>query len=158
MPTASSSRVTGKLRGRPGAPFRSSKCPITPLSVLDGRWRMNSSPMSSKPATTASLRSRLSLTSGPPPGPRRVPIDRLGPPGSLHPLRAIRPDLLLPDRDFGLQAVDRVLARLEGELPVRRAHGDDDARLADAEPADPVGHRHPLDAPAPAHLLRDLGH
>src|SRR5436305_2355046 len=47
-------------------------------------------------------------------------------------------DLLLPQRHLDLQAVDRVPAGRESVVAMRCRDGDDDARLADRDTADPV--------------------
>src|SRR3990172_9097890 len=53
---------------------------------------------------------------------------------ALDPLLAAFPDLLLPDRDDFLEAVDQRVAGLERLLAVRRGHRDQHGRLADLEP------------------------
>src|SRR5207245_3280715 len=51
------------------------------------------------------------------------------------------------------------LAGVDGPVTMRRRHGDEDARLAELEPADAVEHGHPLHpGPAPADALADLAH
>src|SRR2546422_7891675 len=76
-----------------------------------------------------------------------------------HPDLAVLEVLLLPDGHPALECVDRVLARLERLVAMRRRHGDEHARLADLEPADAVEHSHPLHpGPAPADALADLAH
>jgi hypothetical protein len=51
------------------------------------------------------------------------------------------------------------VAGLEGLPAVGGGDGDEDARLADLEPSDPVQDRHRLDArPSTAHLDADLAH
>src|SRR5947199_85500 len=52
-----------------------------------------------------------------------------------HPDLAVLEVLLLPDGHRALERVDRVLARLERLVTMRRRHGDEDARLADLPPA-----------------------
>src|SRR3970282_906383 len=54
-------------------------------------------------------------------------LDRL----ALDPDLAALPDLLLPDRDDLLEAVDQVVTGLERLLAVRRGDGDEEGRLAD---------------------------
>src|SRR5206468_3405525 len=58
-----------------------------------------------------------------------------------HPDLAVLEVLLLPDGHRALERVDRVLARLEGLVTMGRRHGDEDARLADLEPAGAAAHR-----------------
>src|SRR5205823_3689424 len=75
-----------------------------------------------------------------------------------EPLLAALVDLLLPERHRLLERVDRVLARRQRVVAVRRRDGDRDARLADLDPADPVVDR---DRPELVPLLElggDLGH
>src|SRR5215210_3484968 len=57
--------------------------------------------------------------------------------------------LLLPERHRLLERVDRVLARCQCVLAVRRGDGDHDARLADAERADAVVDRDRAELVAP---------
>src|SRR2546429_2806079 len=54
------------------------------------------------------------------------------------PLLAALVDLLLPERHADLERVDRLLTGGERVLPVRRRHGDHDARVADADAAHAV--------------------
>src|SRR5256886_5648088 len=76
-----------------------------------------------------------------------------------HPDLAVLEVLLLPDGHPALECVDRVLARLERLVAMRRRHGDEHARLADLEPADAVEHRHAPDpGPAGADSVADLAH
>src|SRR5262245_20579009 len=76
-----------------------------------------------------------------------------------HPDLAVLEVFLLPDRYDALERVDCVAARLERVAAVRGGDGDEDARLADLEPADAVEHRHPLHARPPrAQALADLAH
>src|SRR2546425_9611928 len=67
-------------------------------------------------------------------GPARAIDPRGGPVGA---------QLLLPDRQPPLHFLDDVAARLERLRPVRCRRGDRNARLADADRADAMAHRHP---------------
>lgn len=55
-----------------------------------------------------------------------------------HPVLAVLPALLLPDRHGRLHGVDAVAGRVEGSRSVSTRHGDDHGRLADSEPTDAV--------------------
>src|SRR5262249_11290863 len=57
---------------------------------------------------------------------------------SPDPFLAAGVDLFLPERDRGLEGLDRLAAGVDGGRPVWRRDGDDDARLADFDPAEPV--------------------
>src|SRR5471030_718944 len=85
-------------------------------------------------------------------------ISRIDPAASLDPFLTIRTDLLLPDRYFDLEPIDRVFAGLERLLAVRGADRDDHAGLADGEPTDAMGHGDAPNSPALANLVGDLAH
>src|SRR5256885_17134696 len=65
---------------------------------------------------------------------------------------------LLPERDVLLERVDRLLARSEGILAVRRRNGDHDARLADLHATRPVVDRDLAHVVARLQPLGDLRH
>src|SRR5579872_5580924 len=65
---------------------------------------------------------------------------------------AVRGELLLPDGDGLLEAVDAVPARLERLRTVRAGHRDDHRGLADLQPARPVRDGDPRVRPALADL------
>src|SRR5918911_5063850 len=69
------------------------------------------------------------------------------------PLRAVAPDLLLPDRHDLLEAVDGVLAGGERFRAVGRGDGDGDRGLADLEHAGAVDDGHAADLPARLDLV-----
>src|SRR3990172_7264889 len=66
---------------------------------------------------------------------------------ALDPHLAALPDLLLPDRDDLLEAIDEVVAGLERFPAVRRGDGDERRRLADLQAAGAVLHRDVGDRP-----------
>src|SRR3972149_11140509 len=76
----------------------------------------------------------------------------------LDPDRAALPDLLLPDRDDLLEAVDEVVTGLERLPAVRRGDGDEKRRLPDLQTAGAVLHRDAGDRPAGHRLPGDLPH
>src|SRR5439155_4292756 len=57
---------------------------------------------------------------------------------STDPFLAAGVDLFLPERDRRLERLDRLAAGVESGRPMRRRDGDDDARLADLDPPEPV--------------------
>src|SRR6266851_10127572 len=74
------------------------------------------------------------------------------------PLRAVAPDLFLPDRNDLLEPIDGILARRECLAPMRRGDGDGHRGLADLEHARAMDDRHLGYRPAGFHLIADLGH
>src|SRR3990172_8792775 len=92
-------------------------------------------------------------------GPSATSLDRLAADRlALDPDRAALPDLLLPDGDDLLEAVDEVVTGLERLLAVRRGDGDEKRRLPDLQAARAVLHRDVGDRPAGHSLLRDIAH
>src|SRR5579884_664987 len=77
---------------------------------------------------------------------------------ALDPFLAVFGDLFLPDGHGGLERVYGVAAGLEGLAAVGAGDDDDDAALADLQPADAVDHRHAVGAPAALDLGGDGGH
>src|ERR687886_1959602 len=67
-------------------------------------------------------------------------------------------DLLLPERDGLLQAVDRVPAGGERVVAMRSRDGDRDARLADPHQADAMVDRDLAEVVARLQIGGDLGH
>jgi hypothetical protein len=74
------------------------------------------------------------------------------------PLLAALVELLLPEGYPLLERVDRVLARGQRLLPVRRRDGDDDARLTDLDASCTVVDRDLAEVVAAFQFRGDLGH
>src|SRR6185437_12170558 len=77
---------------------------------------------------------------------------------AFGPHSAIRGELFFPDRHGALQRVDRVAAGVERGGAVRRAHGDQHARLANVEPPQSVNDGHAAHGKPRMDCRRDLSH
>src|SRR6185436_17157901 len=76
----------------------------------------------------------------------------------LHPNGAILEVLLLPDGDYLLQAVNRVLTRFESRLAMRRSHHYYNTRFAYLDSAQSMNHADAADRPALMHFADYLVH
>src|ERR1700722_9205453 len=72
------------------------------------------------------------------------------------PNRAPGEIFLLPDRDRALQRVNRVAASFESLPAMRGTHSDQNARLANFKPAEPVKNREAMNRDSFAYLRADL--
>src|SRR5208282_5549499 len=76
---------------------------------------------------------------------RRSVVEKRFAPVSGSPYGAVFEVLLLPDGDFGFQAVHRFHRGGKRRLPVGRCDYHNDARFADGHLSKPVDHREPAD-------------
>src|SRR5215216_5200175 len=77
---------------------------------------------------------------------------------AAEPGSAVPVVLFLPDRHDFLDPLDRIPARLERGVAVRRSDADDDARLPDRQRADTVDDGDVVDSPTFPNLVADLHH